>query len=63
MEKGVGSEVARFTDSKKLLSITEDLEKFQGNLIKEAVLTAEHHMQSFVDKYKVMPFAENNLNC
>jgi len=41
----------------------EDREEFQKNLIKEAVLTAEHHMQSFVDKYKVMPIAGNNLNC
>lgn len=32
-------------------------------LIKKVVLAAEHHMQSCVDNYKVMPIARNNLNC
>lgn len=66
VEKGVGSDVARFTDNAKLfmgISVREDHEEFQGHLIKEAVLTVEHHMQSIVDKYKVMPIAGNNLNC
>lgn len=66
MEKGLGSEVARFTDNKKLfmgVSVREDHGEFQGHLIKEVVLTAEHHMQAFVDKFKVMPIARNNLNC
>lgn len=66
VEKGVGSEVARFADNKKLfmgVSVREDHEEFQRHLIKEAVLTAEHHMQSFVDKYKVNPTAGNNLDC
>lgn len=65
VEKGVGSEVARFADNKLFMgvSVREDHEEFQRHLIKEAVLTAEHHMQSFVDKYKVIPVAGNNLDC
>lgn len=66
VEKGVGSEAAGFAANKKLfigVSFREDREELQRHLIKEAVLTAGHHMQSFVDKYKVMPIAGNNLNC
>lgn len=69
VEKGIGSDVARFTDNAKLfmgIGVREDHEEFQGHLIKvikEVVLTVEHHMKYIVDKYKVMPIAGNNLNC
>lgn len=66
MGKGVGSKVPRFSDNKKLfigVSIRDNHEEFQKHLIKETVLTAEHPVQSFINKYKVIPSAGNNLNC
>lgn len=66
VEKGIGNEVARSENNKKLFMevyVWEDGEEFQRHLIKKVVLAAEHHAQSFVDNYKVMLIARNNLNC
>lgn len=66
MEKGIGSEVARSADNKKLFMevyVLKDSEEFQRHLIQKVVLAGEHHTQSFVDNYKVMLIARNYLNC